>query len=355
MQHATIDIVLATYNGEKFLDELIHSILNQTYPHIRLIIRDDCSTDSTLSIVNKWIHKDPNRVYLVPSSTKLGVIKNFSTLLEHTTHEYIMLADQDDSWLSHKVAKTFEKMQDLEKLHGKKMAVLVHTDLFLTDQCLNIFSHSFWDHLKFNPTYSSRLNRLLVQNMIAGCTIMMNRSLKDLATPIPDEAMMHDWWLGLVAATFGKVGIIHEPTILYRQHQSNTSGGFFKPFKISHYLHNRLLGLNPTNKVSEKIKTQNNDQAFIFLMRFHNRLSRKEKQMLFDYSQLHQLFSLKRRYLMIKHRFFYSGTIHNLVVIFVPPLYLRTYVPLYLRTYFSEFKKFLKKCKVFFLNLVKHA
>ena len=103
----TVDILLATYNGEKYVIEQIESILHQTYKNIRLLISDDCSTDDTRQILEQYQKKD-NRIEIFFQEKNLGYIRNFAFLLNQVKNKYYMLSDQDDVWLPEKVEKSIQ-------------------------------------------------------------------------------------------------------------------------------------------------------------------------------------------------------------------------------------------------------
>src|SRR5690606_13737176 len=148
----------------------------------------------------------------------------FARLLGASTADYIMFCDQDDVWLPGKVTLTLAKMQELEAACGAETFLLVHTDLRIVDENLNLVADSGHRYQQIDPDRGNTLGRLLVQNIATGCTIMVNRALRDLALPIPGAALMHDHWLSLVSACFGKIAYLPEPTLLYRQHSGNKVG-----------------------------------------------------------------------------------------------------------------------------------
>jgi len=220
-----IDIVLATYNGAAFLEAQLQSLTAQSYENWRLLIRDDGSTDDSISMIGKFSAQLPDRVeIIVDSAGKLGPIGNFSRLLENTTAQYVAFCDQDDVWEPERLFLTMGHMQSLERKHGRICPLLVFTDLTVVDRSLQVLGTSFWRYQNLNPEYSQRLSRLLVQNVVTGSTVLMNRALIQKMTPIPAAAAMHDWWATLVAATFGKIGFISQSTVLYRQHGQNVAG-----------------------------------------------------------------------------------------------------------------------------------
>lgn len=297
-----VDILLATCNGEKFLAEQIESILAQTYSNTRLIVRDDASQDRTLSIIQEYQQRFPKKILCLPSHERLGVKGNFSRLMESSSAPYAMLADQDDIWMPKKVEKTFEHMLELEKKYTNQ-PLLVHTDLVVVDEQLNVLKSSFWKYIHIKPYQKDSLNRLLNQNVVTGCTLMMNRLMIEIAKPIPEEAVMHDWWLALVASAFGKIGIIREPTMFYRQHHSNTLGAQkFANFRNFSKQFQKLMrkDVRPFN------------QAAVFFHRYHELLDPSHRQVVKAFLNLQRLSWLPKRYGIIKHQFFKQGLLRNL-------------------------------------------
>jgi glycosyltransferase involved in cell wall biosynthesis len=220
-----IEILLATCNGERFLREQIDSILGQDYKHLRVVARDDGSRDSTGEILNDYATRFPDRFQVLPSDGASGSAKhNFLRLMEASTADYICFCDQDDVWLPNKVSQTKEALDRLESESGTSLPLLVFTDLQLVDDKLNRIHPSFWAYMGIDPERINRLNRLLVQGIVTGCTVMLNRCLLDLSLRMPEEASMHDRWIALLASTMGKHATIKEPTILYRQHDRNVLG-----------------------------------------------------------------------------------------------------------------------------------
>ena len=219
-----ISIILPTYNGEKFIAELIESILAQSVKDFKLYIFDDLSTDNTYEIVSDFASRYPDLIIAEQNDTNSGGAgQNFIKLMMRIRNDYIMLCDQDDVWLDDKIELTLEKMKEMEQEFGSAMPVLVHTDLTVTDEKLRVISESYKDmaNIKFKFT---KLNNLISMNVPTGCTIMYNHALSLLITAEPDFMVMHDWWVALIAATFGKIGSIEAQTVLYRQHGKNSVG-----------------------------------------------------------------------------------------------------------------------------------
>lgn len=214
-----VDVLLATYQGAEFVDELLRSLCAQTVP-ARIVVRDDGSTDSTRDVLARFA----GRIVLVRDSGRnLGVIGNFNALTAYADAEYTAFADQDDIWEPGKLAAQLTLMRELEYRHGRETPLLVHSDLALCDGRGRIISSSLWSYQRLCPDIQS-FSRLLVQNNITGCTVMINAALKKLAFPVPEDAVMHDWWLALVASAVGKIAFVRTPLVCYRQHGRNQMG-----------------------------------------------------------------------------------------------------------------------------------
>lgn len=220
-----INILLSTYNGEKYLSEQLNSLFKQTIQNFILLVRDDGSTDRTIDIIKDYQMKYPSRIMLVEDSLgNLGSSRSFMKLLEYSNSEYIMFCDQDDVWLPHKIELSLNKMKDLENIYSKNVPLLIFTDLVVVNDKLNIISESFWRYQKLDPQISRDWRKLLAQNVITGCTIMINKKAKEVSLPYLVETMMYDHWIGVNVAKYGKVDWINRPTVLYRQHSSNVAG-----------------------------------------------------------------------------------------------------------------------------------
>ncbi|MCD6092144.1 MAG: glycosyltransferase family 2 protein [Bacteroidales bacterium] len=240
-----IDILLSTYNSEAYIEELLESLYSQSYKNWRLIIRDDGSSDSTLVILNKQKKINPEKFQLIENNKiQLGPKKSYEKLLEQSTADYIMFCDHDDYWLSHKIEDSLNKIKELENNDPNK-AALVFTDLIITDQDLKPINKSFWKYSKINPDNIHSVYKLAINNPVVGCTVMINKKAKSLILPIPDEAIMHDWWAALKVAEAGIIGYIEQPSILYRQHDLNKIGADKVGFL---YFLKRVFGFSKTIK-----------------------------------------------------------------------------------------------------------
>lgn len=249
----SIVIVLATYNGCRFIEEQVKSIQAQTLSDWQLIIRDDGSMDNTVSIVERLMGND-SRIQLIhdESNPQRGPVSNFNTLMAHARSlnpDYIAFADQDDYWIEGKLENQLQSMQTIENKKGCETPVLICSDLKVSDVNLKTIHRSFMEYQKIKNPFNPQLKTLCIQNHVVGCTAFANLALVDLAHPIPEKAYMHDWWMALCAASCGVLHYLSLPTVLYRQHGLNTAGagGFktaFNPFQIKWY-----RTINKMNKI----------------------------------------------------------------------------------------------------------
>jgi glycosyltransferase involved in cell wall biosynthesis len=292
-----ITVLMATCNGEKYVAEQIDSILNQTETRWKLIIQDDYSKDKTALIVNKYAEKYPDKIFLMESQIASGSAKaNFFSMMKYSSSEYMMTCDQDDVWLPGKIEITLKKMQDMESKFGSKKPLLVHTDLKVVDENLNITSDSLFSFQNLDSKRDS-LNNILVQNNVTGCTMMVNRALLELINEIPEQAIMHDWWLVLNAAAFGETGFVEEPTVLYRQHTANEIGA--KNADSLCYNIMRLIN----REQSKSIIADSYLQAESFLRIYESKLAKPELEIIQQYVSLPKYCKIKRLKLICKYDF----------------------------------------------------
>jgi len=296
-RNTSIVILLATYNGEEFLAQQINSILNQTNTNWKLLIHDDNSTDNTTHIIKQYQKKYPDKIHFFDDTASFNSASaNFNFLLKKAYSEYIMFCDQDDIWLPRKIELTFEKIKEMEKKY-EDSPLLVHTDLKIVDSELNPVANSYWKYQNINP-HKDAFTQLLVQNTITGCTVMINKNAAELASPVPNNIIMHDWWIGLVVRKFGHISQIDESTILYRQHKNNDTGAK----KYSKY-----FIFKSAVSILKKDCTKYKIQAEIFLNRYKNILDKDTIRMLNDFTG-----SKGRVVNLLKHKIIKQGIIRNI-------------------------------------------
>ncbi len=226
----TVQVLLATYNGERFLCQQIESILTQDYtaqdgPALTILARDDGSRDGTRAILAEYAARFPGKFTTLPFDGASGSAKgNFLRLIQAADAEYVCFADQDDVWLPGKVSRSMAAMRELERSHGNGVALLVFSDLRVVDESLREIAPSMWRRMKIDAGSVRRLERLLGRSVVTGCTMMVNRRMIELARRMPEAAPMHDRWIALLASAMGAAVALDEPTVLYRQHGGNVIG-----------------------------------------------------------------------------------------------------------------------------------
>lgn len=277
MNNPLVSIALATYNGEKFLAEFLDSVYSQSYQNIEVIAIDDCSTDETAIILEKY--KQTHGLKYKVNPKNLGFIKNFEKVLSLCSGEYIALADQDDIWFPEKIPTLLDNIGN---------HLLIHSDAILIDAEKNKIADSFTRFSNKKVRLTSFKN-LLFYNNVTGCTSMIKKELIQKALPFPDKIIYHDWWLALVAAKYGNIQYLQEPFLYYRQHE-NISGGA------------EVMNLKPliTNSVAKGFfldRTEKNLkflQWFSAIKGFFCTLSESEKQIIEQMISYHGSFLLKK-------------------------------------------------------------
>lgn len=299
MNYKKIAVLLSTYNGEKYVDELIESILNQSYTHFHIFIRDDNSTDSTYQKLEDH-YKNNRNITLLKASHNIGANLSFSELisiaLKDNEYDFFMFADQDDVWLKDKIMISYKLICQ----SNEQIPALAHTDMYITDENLKVLSKSLWKYQSINPENCS-FNRLLIQNVITGCSTIVNKALAIKAAPIPNDSIMHDWWLGLLASSLGEINYSKQPTLYYRQHNFNTIGA--KKFNIKYIL---------MNIFKRKSFYENIIQAKAFRREYGNEIDNNKRLMLDALCSLDKVNYFQRLLLIFKYRFFKVGLIRNI-------------------------------------------
>ena len=230
-----VQIVLAVFNGADYLVEQVESLVNQSYQNIEILISDDGSYDGSVGIIDQYCSAD-SRIRRLYSGRRFGSASgHFMWLLTKTDARYVMFCDQDDVWDADKVANEMEKMLEMESDYWAS-PILVHSDLRVVNSELTLINSSYMAYQHIDPA-RVQLRHLLAQNVVTGCTALLNRRLVDLvsATVGNPNIIMHDRWVALVASALGKIGYVPAATVSYRQHESNSIGahGFSVRDKLS--------------------------------------------------------------------------------------------------------------------------
>lgn len=304
----TVGIIMAAYNGEKYIGEQMESVLNNSYQNIKVWVWDDGSTDNTISIIEGYVEAYPDKVFLCKNSKNVGVVLNFLQALKKSDTQYTMFCDQDDVWKKDKIKHTIDEMHRLEKKYPSKVPLCVFTDAVVTDASLKTVFPSFYKAAGLNTDHLA-LHSILMENKVQGCTAMVNEAAKLKLYRLPENARMHDWWMALICAAFGKISFLEEQTLLYRQHEKNVIGNQ----RFTAYVKNRISSLKEQKRVL--LKTQK--QAGEFYNLYKMELPEKMLELVLEFSKLQKKSWLEKRYKIIKYRFFKTGIIRNIGVMLI--------------------------------------
>lgn len=232
-------VLLATYNSEKYLSQMLSSLLNQTTQDFVCYIHDDGSKDGTLEVIKRFSENNPGRFELLEDGvSRLGAKGNFLHLLNSVEADLYFFADQDDVWVKDKMEKSQRALaglvdsDDVFAAASSDIPLAVFTDMYVTDDKLNKTHDSFIRSLDRDPGYH-RYTEIVMDNPAAGCTLCFNRACRDAAVFGGDAASfdrmasvveMHDVWVLMTASVLGRVAVIDEPLVHYRQHGDNEMG-----------------------------------------------------------------------------------------------------------------------------------
>lgn len=205
----SISIAMCTYNGANYLDEQLHSIINQTSPAAEIIIVDDASTDDTYSILLEWQNRNDS-IKIYRNKENLGYNHNFAKAITLTTGDYISISDQDDIWLPEKnelLAAALDKSPVYVLAHCRSARLENGKVQYLAAKRNTIFD-------------ANDTRKLIFNNQISGHNMMFRRSLLPFILPIPTK-MFYDWWIAVVATTQGSITAVNLPLVEHRIHQEN--------------------------------------------------------------------------------------------------------------------------------------
>ena len=330
MNDNKIDILCATYNGERFVDKQIKSLVTQSRDlmqkdgyDIRLIIRDDGSTDKTMDIVRKRLdyykakRENPIEIKILDDNYRTGSpTDSFIKLLNVSTGDYILFSDQDDMWYRGKTDETFALMRNYEAKYGKDTPILVHTDLALMNEEGRKIADSFFDYQKLPREEGVRdsISSLLIQNTVTGCTVMMNRAAVELLKEAPASEMllMYDHFAAILVAATGKIAFLDKPLIRYRQHSGNAVGAH-QAGSVSEYKSRFNLGRDKFLKDMDLSYRQ----AGYILKRYEDRIreasGQKTVDMMREYSELIMAGKREKLEFFQKYGVYKNGAIKKLV------------------------------------------
>ncbi len=302
MKKVEIEVLMATYNGAQYLEEQLDSILNQKDNRWHLTVSDDLSTDKTPHILSEYEAAYSQKIRRAFSGQRFGNAKDhFIWLLEQCKAPYIAFSDQDDYFYPEKIGKLIQRMQELEEEYGEHTPLLVFSDQCVTDEKGLTIAPSL---MQYQKQYFSFFDyrSILLQNVVTGGAMMCNRALADLALIPKDRSkiIMHDWWLAVVAARFGKISYINAPLGIYRQHDHNSIGA--KNVASFEYIKSQFRNLDKTKQAIQNKK----EQASLFRDTYKEQLGPDDLSFLIDFQKKRSGFSFyfsNRKLIHGIHRF----------------------------------------------------
>lgn len=311
MEPRPTQILLATYNGEAFLEEQLNSILGQSYTNWEILTRDDGSTDRTRDILAAFKEEHPDKIIIIKDNkTNLGACLNFGQLMSSSTADIICFADQDDIWHPNKMEQSIKALEKMHEKYGTDTPALVHHDVSIINKHNDQIEASFNKKNNIGKENSS-LNHILIQPVVHGFAATVNRALIKKALPAPQTLDMHDNYITLIASAFGNIDYIADQLADYRIHGNNVAGGqnTFYNLSIKDFDLNNLFNghsaecikslLNSAHKTLEEKCTV----AAAFLEQHSDNMSEKQNQLFKDFSRLADVNTIERKALILKHGF----------------------------------------------------
>lgn len=296
-----IDILLATYNGEKYVRSQLDSILNQTEKNFRILIRDDGSTDNTIQILREYESKYSNIQIIKDDKPSRGAAANFFELMKHTDAEYVMFCDQDDYWLPNKIEVSMRAMTNAEEKYAKGCPMLIYTAYKPVDEDLHDMPMKNSNNMVYK--HFDQINRLLIQNYVTGCTMMINKTLCDIAAvDYEPSILMHDWWLALCASAMGHINYVNEVTMKYRQHQSQSVGAV----DVKSFSYRLKKFTNPETKNMDKKCVH---QAQCFLKHYGKKLSPEMRKEVALFANIENYSKIRRINILLHGKYLKSDLV----------------------------------------------
>ena len=333
-----ITVLMASYNGGRYIRQQLDSILAQDEKDIHILVSDDCSADGSGELLKEYEERHRDRILVLfrrkPSG---GAAAHFLKLLklmadadhnpdaDHDTEalpgplsllseyevtenqlarlgplaraDYFMLSDQDDVWMPQKARMLSDKMKEMKRKPGRgNVPLLVHSDLTVADEALRPIADSFFRYQKISPERTS-LPQLLVQNNVTGGAVMVSRSMLPYLKEIPGVCLMHDAWLALIASCFGDIGWVDRPLYYYRQHGGNTLGA-----EKGDSLDSVRARVKDGSSARENYRRMFG-QADSFYHMFYSRLNREQQETLEAFIRLPRCSRLGKMGLIVKYGF----------------------------------------------------
>lgn len=282
----SVAILMSTYNGEKYLDEQIQSLLRQTYDNVTIYARDDGSNDATVAILKKY----ESESFIIFEDENIGVVGSFFELLKKCgLHDYYAFCDQDDVWQKEKIEKQIRAFNENQIISENDIAICCTGLEIVDEQLKNIGMYPVW---RKKPAFANAM----VQNIASGLTLVMTRQTRNTIIdrlPKYDQVCMHDWWLYLVSTALGRVMYLPEPWVKYRQHAQNVWGANASGIGRWQRRFLKFFDNNEQGKVTLQLQE--------FRIRYQDLLKDYEKALLEEYLTSNKHFSTRLMYVLKKN------------------------------------------------------
>ena len=301
-----VQILLATYNSQNFLASQLESLFAQTYQDIEVLISDGGSQDNTLGIIADFQDRFPGRIRIL-STEPARACENFARLLAAADGEIMMFCDHDDVWKKDKISISLAAYEQLAKEYSPDTPLLVFTDSEIVDGALNPLLPSMMRSQRLNRSRFTP-GRTIIQNYASGNTMLFNRALQHAALPVGQQAVMHDHWVTLAAAFFGRICYVDTATILYRQHGNNVLGAFRYDLKSCWKKFRQEAG-NFRKKLYCKL-----DQAQQLLTERRAELSPEQKNFLDELCKFRDMNKVARWRFLLRNDMLHEGWLRNIAM-----------------------------------------
>lgn len=278
MSNKLVSILVPVYNGRKYLQDFLDSILSQTYRPLQVLIADDCSTDDSFFICQQWkkrIDEERITVFCYKNEKNMGLSANISQLAAQAKGKFIFFADQDDVWEKNKIEK------QVEYLNKHPKCIICLCDRSITDERLRIVRESNYRDMGYSISIMNFEEVIKHQSAYAANTMAIRNNNYNIFN-IPTEVVQHDTFVAVMASRYGTIDFLYESLVLYRIHENNLSGNYrgqfskniFRCFLDYYKIAKRIKKRNEIDgKILEKelyerfhVKLRNYDNAFLHVV-----------------------------------------------------------------------------------------
>lgn len=308
-----VEILLATYNNARWLEPLLESLLAQSVQDFRLLISDDCSSDGSVAILERYLPRFRDARLIRRDSPSGSAMANFASLMQISTGAHVFLCDADDIWDPDKIERFLTALGAREAAVGAGVPIMLYSDARIIDGEGRPSHPSYWGFKKIYPERCNALPRLLVCPPMLGCASVMNRALVRLSAAVPvGRVTGHDWWAALVAGALGEIAHLPDgPTISYRVHGQNSSQPKHVTLRGLGRLVNRVSG--PAHEVRRRMEIRRR-QAEPLLEQFPQ-MPAAQRETVARFLGIGGRSFVMRRLLLLRYGYTYPDLLRNAAVL----------------------------------------